>query len=224
MTPSRPSRCFTLIPSQLLIPCLLQSANISCSVANAAANVFADKTPSFLPSRALSTVRSWSSTIKPLVPACTTGKGKPVREHVEIVDCDLHRLLVVNQLLHGWEQPKFRVDGVVNRNKEFWCVGVAPDHETCVCKLNSIQSGSILPRLAGRSVPCGLTSELTGTHRQGAANRAREHTSCGALPVRARVERPVRQHCCGAMLVQGIPRARAGTIRRPQHRVLAIAT
>ncbi len=37
-----------------------------------------------------------------------------------------------------------------------------------------------------------LTSELTGAHRQGAARRMLPHSAHGALPVRVRVERPVR--------------------------------
>jgi hypothetical protein len=42
--------------------------------------------------------------------------------------------------------------------------------------------------------PCKLTSELTGTHRQGAARRMLPHSARGALAVRVRVEQPVRAH------------------------------
>lgn len=46
----------------------------------------------------------------------------------------------------------------------------------------------------GRLYEGSLTSELTGTHRPGAASRMLPRTACGALPVRVRVERPVRLH------------------------------
>lgn len=36
--------------------------------------------------------------------------------------------------------------------------------------------------------------ELTCTHRQGATRRMLSRTACGALPVRVRIERPVRPH------------------------------
>lgn len=50
---------------------------------------------------------------------------------------------------------------------------------------------------------CWLTLELTGTLRQGAARRMLPRTARGALPQRARVERPVRcvvRHRCEKQL------------------------
>ena len=49
------------------------------------------------------------------------------------------------------------------------------------CSSNAMDS-------AGR----GITLELTGTQWQGAARRMLPRTACGALPLRVRVERPVR--------------------------------
>jgi len=43
-------------------------------------------------------------------------------------------------------------------------------------------------------VMCGVTSELTGTWWHCAARRMLPRTTCGAMPLRARVERPVRHH------------------------------
>ena len=57
---------------------------------------------------------------------------------------------------------------------------------------------------------CGLTSELTGTYRQGAARRMLPRTSRGALPVRVRVERPVRQHRRPSCCFRRTARSRAG--------------
>ena len=59
------------------------------------------------------------------------------------------------------------------------------------------QRTSSTQRAEGRplhSTACGITLELTGTYRQGAARRMMTQAACGALPVRVRVERPVRPH------------------------------
>jgi hypothetical protein len=50
-----------------------------------------------------------------------------------------------------------------------------------------------MSRLISR-IPCALTSELTGTQRHCAARRKLPRTACGAMPLRVRVERPVRPH------------------------------
>ena len=51
------------------------------------------------------------------------------------------------------------------------------------------QEQSVVAAESGRS-----TSELTGTQRQGAARHMLPGTACGAMPLRVRVERPVRSH------------------------------
>jgi len=61
------------------------ASKISCKAARVALKVLAEMAPSFFAKRCLSTVRIWSSTINPLVPAWVTGIRKGAEKPLDVM-------------------------------------------------------------------------------------------------------------------------------------------
>jgi hypothetical protein len=122
-----------------------------------------------------SSPRSSNHTLQPPMPQGhtrgTDRLAKPARDQVPTV------------ILHGGR----------TRSKRYGrCVPGTHNRSPCAAKRTA---GICRSRREQLPQTCGLTLELTGTQRHGAAWRTLTSTPCGAMPLRVRVERLVRAKC-----------------------------
>lgn len=79
-------------------------------------------------------------------------QSRPVCEHIQVLACDLHGLLIVHEALHLREEVKLRSHGVVNGIERARGVRIAPEDKSGIRQLNPVEGCSILADERGRGI------------------------------------------------------------------------